>query len=66
MSFPLVTGTVLLEFYRSRQRVTRTLRNVQERGPDKVLNTLSLDGIRDSLALSDFTCGIHLLEEAGN
>lgn len=31
-----------------------------------MLDTLSLGGIGDSLALGDLRCGIHLLEEVGD
>lgn len=44
----------------------RTLGDVQKGRPNKVLDTLSLGGIGDSLALGDLRCGIHLLEEVGD
>lgn len=44
----------------------RTLCNVEEGRPDKVLDSFGLGSIGNSLALGDLRCGIHLLKEIGD
>lgn len=44
----------------------RTLGDVDERGPDKVLDTGSLGGVGDGLSLGELRCGVQLLEEVGD